>query len=99
MTRRTVIALLTLLPAEAGGRSRPIMSGYRSLARFQGVPIDYGFELQVHGDGLAPGSTRKGHLSFWAVSELPVLTGGVRFEIREGSRIIGHGEVLEVQSQ
>ena len=90
MSRCILVALLTLLPSERGENIPPIKSGYRSLARFEGAPIDYGFELQLEGDSLGSGSTSIGRLSFWAANELPALTRGVRFEIREGSKVIGH---------
>ena len=80
-----------------------MLAGYRSLVRCEGTAADYGFELQLEGtlaeDGIAPGSTRLGHLSFWAIDDLPAVTRGLRFEIREGARVVGHGEVIDVQSR
>jgi hypothetical protein len=76
-----------------------MLPGYRSLIRFQGGSGDYGFELQGEAgcgnDGIAPGSSKAARLSFWAVDELPPLLQGLRFEVREGSRIIGHGEIVD----
>lgn len=96
MKRRTVNAHLTLLPPEAGGRSGSILSGYRSLARFEGSPTDFGFELTLEADELSPGSTGAGRLSFWAVDELPPLVRGLRFEILEGTKKVGYGELVDV---
>ena len=94
MTRRVIRAALELLPSEGGGRSGAIESGYRSLARFEGTDVDFGFQLDLEGS-LAPGSKGAGSLSFWAIEDLPELAAGQRFELREGARVVGHGEILE----
>lgn len=95
MTRRVIRANLRLVPTNQGGRSSPIESGYRSLACFEGSPSDFGFELELDADRLAPGESGSGKLSFWAVEELPALSAGQSFELREGARVVGHGTVLE----
>ena len=98
MTRRVITADLRLLQTNEGGRSSPIESGYRSLARFEGTETDFGFELELDADRLAPGESGTGRLSFWAVDELPELATGQSFELREGSRVVGHGAVLELEA-
>jgi translation elongation factor EF-Tu-like GTPase len=98
MTRRFIRANLRLLPASEGGRSSPVESGYRSLARFEGSTLDFGFELEPDAGHLVPGDSGTGHLSFWAAEELPELSAGQAFELREGSRVVGHGTVLEPTS-
>jgi translation elongation factor EF-Tu-like GTPase len=99
MKRKIVSASLSLIPSEAGGRSGPVFSGYRSLIRLEGGSVDFGFELTLDAtsgsEGIRPGGVGSGRLSFWAVDDLPLLTKGQRFEIREGTRIIGYGEVIE----
>ncbi len=70
-------------------------SGYRSAARFESAELDYGFELELDTGQLAPGEAGTGRLSFWAVEELPELSAGQSFELREGARVVGHGTVLE----
>lgn len=76
-----------------------MLSGYRSLLRFAGSTIDFGFELELDSrttpNGIAPGSSGNGRLSFWAADELPTLVKGLPFEIREGQRVIGHGSVVD----
>jgi hypothetical protein len=72
-------------------------SGYRSAARFEGAEIEYGFELELDAGRLAPGDAGTGRLSFWAVEELPELSAGQSFELREGARVIGQGTVLEAE--
>lgn len=97
MTRRVIRASLRLLPPNEGGRSSPIESGYRSQARFEGNEIDYGFELDLDAEHLRPGESGTGRLSFWAVEELPELSAGESFELREGARVVGRGTILESQ--
>lgn len=99
MMRTSVTASLDFLATEAGGRAGPAGSGYRSLIRFEGASVDHGFELQLmdgaNGHGISPGSTGQGFLFFWAIDELPTLRRGLRFEIREGARVVGYGEILD----
>jgi translation elongation factor EF-Tu-like GTPase len=99
MKRKIVSASLSLIPTEAGGRSAPVFSGYRSLVRLEGDSVDFGFELTLDAtagsEEIMPGCVGSGRLSFWAVEDLPLLTKGQRFEIREGTRIIGSGEIIE----
>ena len=99
MTQRTARAHLRLLPSSEGGRSGPMQSGYRSLIRFERDDIDFGFELLLDADQLVPGSEGVGTLSFWAVDELPELSPGQKFEVREGTRVVGHGTLLETASR
>jgi len=88
-----------LLPTEDGGRSGPILTGYRSLLRFEGTAVDFGFELELDpecaGGGLAPGDTGSAHLSLWAVKELPTLAPDLEFELREGNRVVGSGRIVD----
>jgi hypothetical protein len=65
--------------------------------------MDYGFELvsfsQSGTQEIAPDSTEVCRMSFWAVDALPPLSSGLGFEIREGTRVVGHGRVIDVQNQ
>lgn len=96
MSRRTVIAMLELLASDAGGRASAIESGYRSLVRFDGGDADFGVEISIESGCLQPGARADARLSFWAGDELGELNRGRRFELREGARIVGVGEILEV---
>lgn len=98
MTRRVIRADLRLVPTSEGGRSSPVESGYRSLARFEGSTSDFGFELELDAGRLLPGDSGIGRLSLWAAEELPELSAGQAFELREGSRAVGHGTVLDSTS-
>jgi translation elongation factor EF-Tu-like GTPase len=95
MTRRVVRAVVELLPTNRGGRSSAIQSGYRSLARFEGSTLDLGFELQLDDRSIGPGDSGVGRLSFWAVGDVPDISEGRPFELREGSRVVGNGTVLD----
>ena len=99
MKPRAIHASIHLLTTNEGGRSSILLSGYRSLLRFEGTEVDFGFELQLGPErgakGLAPGDSGNAQLSFWAVEELPILSPGQKFEIREGTHIVGHGSVLQ----
>ena len=103
MRRRVIVATFELLPTEASGHIGPIRSGYRSLARCTGTDADFGFELELDqpfaAEGVAPGGSGRGRLSFWAVDELPGLASGQMFELREGTKVIGQGVVLDAQGQ
>lgn len=99
MSRRTIEARIHLLSTKEGGRSGALLSRYRSLLRFKGTETDFGFELELdpemNATGLAPGDSGDARISFWAVEELPSLTPGQEFEIREGTRVVGHGRITQ----
>jgi len=93
-------ARVRLLTAGEGGRRSPILSGYRSLLRFDSTEVDFGFELELESglerNGLDPGGSGNVKLSMWATEHLPTLSPGTAFEIREGHRVVGHGSVEAV---
>jgi translation elongation factor EF-Tu-like GTPase len=99
MKRRTIVAKFRLLTADAGGRAEPLISGYRSLLRFEAMETDFGFEITVTPSqspaGIAPGFAGIGTLSFWTVDQLPAMFREQKFEMREGTRIVGSGEVVD----
>ena len=99
MSRKVIRARIHLIAAEDGGRPGPVTSGYRSLIRFEGTDLDFGFELRLDADsspgGLAPGDVGQAQLSLWAVDALPTLSCGQSFELREGTRVFGHGRVTQ----
>jgi hypothetical protein len=70
-------------------------SGYRSIIRFRSNEMDFGCELELEQGSLGPGENGTGRLSFWAPQELPGLSVGQTFELREGTRIVGTGTILE----
>lgn len=93
MSRRKFRAILQLRSTNEGGRASALRSGYRSLICFENVNRDFGFELALDADSLAPGQSGSGTISFWAEEVLPPGLVGQRFEIREGTRVVGHGVI------
>jgi hypothetical protein len=61
--------------------------------------VDFGFELElepaVGPGGIPPGASGTGRVSFWAVDELPSLFAGQNFELREGTRVVGRGTIVD----
>lgn len=82
-----------LLSTGEGGRRLAIQSGYRSLIRFDGSNVDFGVELELDELPLAPGASGAALLSLWAADEPPEVAAGQRFELREGTRVVGHGTI------
>jgi hypothetical protein len=85
--------------SDSGGRSEPLCSGYRSLLRLEGSETDYAVEIEIDPatskSGLAPGTSGAGRISFLAVAKLPSLFAGQRFELREGTRVVGAGTIID----
>jgi translation elongation factor EF-Tu-like GTPase len=97
MSLKTIHAKIQLLTTKEGGRSGVLLSGYRSLLRFEGTEGDFGFELELEPElrtnGLAPGESGNARLSFWAVDALPTMFPGLNIQIYEGTRLVGHGSI------
>ena len=87
--------VLEMLSTNEGGRTGAVRSGYRGLARFDGTDLDFGCELVFNGPPLAPGASGTGRLSMWAGEALPQLTVGLKFELREGTRVVARGTILD----
>ena len=94
---------LDLVPADRGGRRRPIADGYRASMSFgrrrrDVEPIVHDAVLVLEEvDSLAPGEA--GVARAWVVlpDELPrFVDAGVAFTLLEGDRIVGRAEVLGV---
>lgn len=81
---------IELVPTSRGGRKTAITSGYRSLVRFANDDEDYGCEVSLDQESLAPGARASGRISLWAGQEAAVYDG-LAFELREGGNIIGRG--------
>lgn len=94
---------LDLVPSDRGGRSRPVLDGYRASMSFG--QRRRGIEPVVHdaiivlerGSTLAPG--RRGLARAWVLmpDELPRTAGiGSVFTFLEGDRIVGRAEIVEM---
>lgn len=97
MNRRTIKGSVTLLSTSQGGRTEPLRSGYRSILRFAENPVQFGFELTLESGltSLPPGESAAARFSFWAVDALPANLIGLQFEMLEGTRIVGKGQVVQ----
>jgi hypothetical protein len=93
-----------LFKSEAGGRSRPIETGYRPICRF---PDRYEHETVVGlcelelPEPLNPGTSGEGRLSFDAAVSGQVrslISRGSRFVLAEGPNVIGAAHVLGIES-
>jgi translation elongation factor EF-Tu-like GTPase len=96
-----VRARLHLLTNQEGGRTAPIASGYRS---------HWTFPPEVHDDGqdgpltferrpgawLQPGEQTIVRLHPLAPHLWPTLSPGLRLTMKEGARVVGTAEVIEV---
>lgn len=58
--------------------------------------MDFGFEIESGFETLEPGHADTASLVFWASEDLPEISVDQGFELREGQRIIGRGQVIEV---
>lgn len=101
-------ARLTLLPTDAGGRRRPVLTGYRAswnLAGYQGAP-DAGSALAGEfydapisledTDELAPGGVALVRLHPLSPSAWLGVPVGVELALQEGSRVLGAAQVVRV---
>ena len=92
-------ARLRLLTSEEGGRSGPLVSGYRSLFDLgdktaAGDVLPWGGEITLHGvNELAPGGEAVITVRLLMATHDP-LSPGWTFRLFEGKRLVGHGELL-----
>ena len=92
-----VLAMVTLLPSDAGGRSVPAESGYRPHHRLLGHYQTSGEHHYVGCSALNPGETAESTISFLEpLAYLKSITKGDVIEISEGSRVVGHATILAV---
>ena len=92
-----VLAMVTLLPADAGGRGVPTQSGYRPHHRLRGDYQTSGVHDYVGCSTLNPGETAEATISFLEpLAYLRSITKGDVIEISEGSRVVGHATILAV---
>jgi len=92
------VAKLTYLTTEEGGRNGYAASGYRPLVKFDGrKEMTSGEQLFVDKDKVFPGETVTAEIRILSPNFFEkYLFVGQHFEISEGSKVVGHGEVLEI---
>lgn len=69
------------------------MLDFPCIARRQESDQDFGFELTLDADSLAPGQSGSGTISIWAEEAHPTISAGRRFEVKEGRRAVGNGVI------
>lgn len=91
-----IVAELTLLAPDHGGRTTPVESGYVPQFYYDGQDWDARHEYP---SGLVqPGQTTIAELTFLRPSNHEgKLYPGQAFLIREGNRIVGYGRVIDVR--
>jgi len=92
------VAKVTYLTTEEGGRKGYAASGYRPHVKFDGrKEMTSGEQLFIDKDKVFPGDS--------ATAEIRILSPhffenylfvGQHFEIGEGAKVVGHGELLEI---
>ena len=92
------IAKVTYLTTEEGGRKGYTASGYRHNIMFEGrKEMTPGEQLFVDKDKVFPGDTATAEIRIFSPSIFEnYLFIGQHFEIGEGLKVIGHGELLEI---
>jgi elongation factor Tu len=97
-----ILASLTLLAADNGGRTNPIFSGYRPQFFFDDQDFECrSFEVEQE-SGIYPGQTAQVRiiLSDYAASKLKDKVGpGRMFELHEGKKTVAVGTVIAVDQQ
>jgi hypothetical protein len=83
-----------LLGTAEGGRETALERGWQGIAAFGGR--SYGVEVRLGDAGaLPPGEERLAELAFLGLDELPDgVVVGAEFELREGERTVGTGQIL-----
>ena len=92
------IAELYYRTAEEGGRNTPAFSGYRPQVKFSFSEMQTSGQQKFLGtDRANPGDTVKAEIAILSPHFfLKQLFVGIKFEFREGSRIVGTGKILEI---
>ena len=92
------IAELKYLTTEEGGRKTPALSGYRPQVKFDfSVMETSGQQTFLNKKIVYPGDTVLAAIKIVSVTSFAnSLKVGMTFEIREGSKIVGHGKITEL---
>ena len=95
--RPDVLATVTLLSAEAGGRGIPAHTGYRPHHRLLAEYQTSGVHDYLDRSSVNPGETAQATISFITPEAyLRCVNKGDVIEISEGARVVGHATILEV---
>lgn len=83
---------------DAGGRTQPVVSGFRGLVRPEGSDEDVAVELKPREGELSPGTQGEADLWFLLRAYKIALAVSQGFELREGATQIGEGRVLSAEA-
>lgn len=90
-------ALVTLRPTADGGRRAPAYSGYRPIHKVEEGVNAEGLHTYLDDGFILPGASSPTLITFLAPEHYPnCLWVGKALTVQEGSRVIGHAEVLEI---
>ena len=92
------IARVTYLTTQQGGRIGYAVSGYRPHIKFDGREyLTSGEQLFIDKEKVFPGETVTAEIRIVSTHVFKnYLFVGQYFEVSEGSRVVGHGEVIEI---
>lgn len=92
------IAILQYKTHEEGGRSIPVLSGYRPEVKFDFDPmVTCGIQTFLNKEKVYPGDTVEAELSIIATPHFKgKLAEGMVFTFSEGPNIIGTGRIKEI---
>lgn len=95
-----VVAAVTLIATDVGGRTGPVWGSYRPNHNFFGPDnhdMAIGFIELPDGVELSPGQSIDVPISFVSWPRLAAeIRAGREWSIQEGARVVGFGKVLEV---
>lgn len=92
------IAHLSYLTTEEGGRIGPVFSGYRPQVKFPfSKSMTSGQQILLDKEMVFPGESVKVELALLApITFKHQLSLGQEFEVLEGARLVGRGQILEI---
>ncbi|MDP9310455.1 MAG: elongation factor Tu [Chloroflexota bacterium] len=94
--RRDILAEVTFLATAEGGRATPALTGYRPQLWYDDVGWSAMHEY-IDVPSVAPGQTARAFLTFMSPERhIGKLSAGQPFLLREGSRVIGTGKMIEI---
>ena len=95
-----IVALLTLLPTEKGGRQKPVYTGYKPSFAFNTV-MQFSGEIELlKKEVLSPGEFADVRIRMMPSSHIrQSLKQGDTFSILEGNRIVDTGIIREVKKK
>ena len=94
--RRDIEATVRFLSTAEGGRRSAARSGYRPQFSYDGHDWDAVHEYPDQ-DEVSPGATARVYLTFLTpAAHVGRVVPGLRFQLREGRRVVGEGEVVRI---